>query len=110
MRLDPDDIEAIARRVAELLASRTRPGEAVRYLDAARLADVLGVERDWVYAHARQLGAIRLGGPHGRLRFDLHLVQRNLSAADVQRSETPASRASRRLTLHDGVELVPYAS
>jgi len=112
VRLDPDDIEAIARRVAELLASRKAPGEAVRYLDAAQLAELLGVERDWVYAHARQLSAIRLGGPHGRLRFDLHHVHRKLAIADAQQDRNAATTrpAYRGLTSRDGVELVPYAS
>jgi len=76
VRLEPADVEAIAQRVAELLSP---PGQPVRYVDAARLAKTLGVERDWVYAHACQLGAIRLGGPQGRLRFDLHHVQQTLA-------------------------------
>ena len=76
MKLDPDDVEAIARRVAELLGARTEAPR--RYVDAAALARTLGVEREWVYSHATQLGAIRLGGPHGRLRFDLEHVRRVL--------------------------------
>lgn len=75
MRLDPDDVEAIAARVAELLGG---PVGTRRYVDAARLAEVLGVERQWVYEHSAQLGAIRLGGPRGRLRFDLEHVRRVL--------------------------------
>lgn len=78
MKLDADDVEAIAHRVAELIGpARDAP---VRYVDAAALARVLGVEREWVYAHASELGAIRLGGPHGRLRFDLDHVRRVLGA------------------------------
>lgn len=46
VRLDPDDVEAIAQRVAELLGARACT-RAVRYVDAAELARVLGVERDW---------------------------------------------------------------
>lgn len=75
MRLDPDDVEAIAARVAELL--RTSAGTP-RYVDAAELARTLGVDREWVYAHAAELGAIRLGRPQGRLRFDLEHVRRVL--------------------------------
>ena len=78
MRLDADDVEAIAVRVAELLG--TAPAGTPRYVDAADLARALGVDRDWVYAHAAELGAIRLGGPRGRLRFDLHNVRRVLAA------------------------------
>lgn len=89
MRLDPDDVEAIAARVAELLVP---PPEATpRYVDAARLAEVLGVERQWVYEHAAQLGALRLGGARGRLRFDLVHVRRAL-AHDGSQAVSPAPR------------------
>jgi hypothetical protein len=87
VKLDPDDIEAIAARVAELLGNP--PVGAVRYLDAAALARTLGVKRDWIYAHAADLGAIRLGGPHGRLRFDLQHVRRVLG------EERPDAREAR---------------
>ena len=51
-------VEAIARRVVELLGSERSP----RYVDAATVSRDLAVERDWVYSHADELGAIRLGG------------------------------------------------
>lgn len=70
LKLSPSAIEQIAQRVVELLREGTQTGPA-RYVDAATLASELGVERDWVYAHAEELGALRLGGPNGRLRFDL---------------------------------------
>ena len=38
---------------------------------AAELARLLGVGRSFVYDHAAELGAVRLGaGPKARLRFD----------------------------------------
>jgi hypothetical protein len=69
VKLDRDDIEAIARRVAELVRpDRERP---VRYLTVAELAAQFGVSTEWVYEHKAELGAIRLGdGPKARLRFD----------------------------------------
>lgn len=80
MSLDADDIEAVAARVVELLLQEGAvPG---RYVDAATLASTLGVERDWVYARAAQLGAVRLGdGPKARLRFDLDQVRATLADA-----------------------------
>jgi hypothetical protein len=69
LKLTPDAIEQIARRVVDLLREDDRPAVG-RYVDAATLAGELSVERDWVYAHAEELGALRLGGPNGRLRFD----------------------------------------
>jgi hypothetical protein len=77
LKLTPDAIEQIARRVVDLLREDDRP-DAGRYVDAATLAAELGVERDWVYAHADELGALRLGGPNGRLRFDLPAVVEQL--------------------------------
>ena len=99
MRLDPDDVEAIARRVAELLGAG--PQAPVRYVDAAHLARALGVERAWVYAHAARLGGVRLGGPRGRLRFDLEAVREQLatgSAAGCERAEArrPVGRKQSR--------------
>lgn len=68
-------IERIALRVAELLAE-TPPAPSL--VDATAVARDLSVERDWVYEHARELGAIRLGGPQGRLRFDLVWIRQRL--------------------------------
>jgi hypothetical protein len=60
---------AIAEHMATLLHDDKPPA---RMVDAATLAAELGVSRDFVYAHASELGGKRLGGgPRGRLRFDL---------------------------------------
>jgi hypothetical protein len=73
--LDADDVEAIARRVAELVPPPSR------WVDAQAVAAALGVDRDWVYAHARALGVVRLGpGPKSRMRFDLALVRERVAA------------------------------
>jgi hypothetical protein len=41
-------------------------------VDAAAVAEALGVSRETVYAHAAELGGQRIGdGPRGRLRFGL---------------------------------------
>jgi hypothetical protein len=108
--LEPAEIEAIAQRVAELLRGIEPP--PVRYVDAARVAQVLDVEREWVYAHARQLGAFRLGGPQGRLRFDLDHVKQALAqpaAPDAQ--PVPAQPPGRhRRSCADRLELLPYRS
>jgi hypothetical protein len=101
-RLHPDDVEAIARRVAELLRRDAAPSVA-RLVDAATLARMLGVERDWVYAHARELQAIRLGGKRGRLRFDVAIAFRSL---DLQ-PPAPAHRRSVVKAIDVGGELLP---
>jgi hypothetical protein len=67
-----DLAECIARRVVELLTEQPGPPEA--WLDAAAVAARYGVSRAWVYDHAEDLGAARLGeagdGRKPRLRFD----------------------------------------
>lgn len=94
MQLDPDDIEQIAHRVADLLG----PGQvsSSRYVDAATLAAELGVDRHWVYANADKLGAIRLGGPQGRLRFDRQEVRRRLAGDAPEPSPSRAPIRRRR--------------
>jgi hypothetical protein len=101
-RLHPDDVEAIARRVAELLRADAVPA-AARLVDAATLAAMLGVERDWVYAHARELQAVRLGGKRGRLRFDVSIVFRALDTERPPRSR----RRSVAKAIETGGELLP---
>jgi hypothetical protein len=108
MTLDDEDIERIAARVAELLQQEGPIG--ARFVDAAYVARKLGVDRDWVYEHARELGAVRLGGPRGRLRFDLPAVRRRLDfQAQPKPLETrrarPRKRPPKRLA---NVDLLPY--
>ncbi len=111
MRLDPADIEEIARRVADILRADGPSADRGRYVDASTLAEHLGVERDWVYAHARELGAIRLGGTRGRLRFDLDQVVRSLHEAQPQRRRpSRTARSSRPRRVVDAVDLIRYDS
>jgi hypothetical protein len=81
--LDPADIEAIAdlaaQRMVQLLE---RPGvSAHQLMEPKQLAGALNVSVDYVYAHAADLGAMRLGdGPKARLRFDLRTAQTAMKA------------------------------
>jgi hypothetical protein len=95
--LEPKDIEAIARRVVELLDERATTR---RYVDAAELAAMFGHTRDWVYDHQRELGAIRLAG--GGLRFDVDEVLRIMRAG----SKDPEPRRPQRR--RPGGALIPY--
>jgi hypothetical protein len=105
MTLDSDDVEAIARRVAELV------GKAPGLVDAQSVAAELSVEREWVYAHARELGAVRLGdGPKARLRFDPRSVRERVTALAAQPDspppDKPRRRRSRRPPTPPGVKLI----
>src|SRR5918998_2810570 len=76
LRLAPEDVEAIAQRVAELIGPRARIG----LVDVDEICRRFRVSRTWVYEHAHQLGAIPLGqtggGRRPRLRFDLERATR----------------------------------
>ncbi len=76
------DVEAIAEattaRLAEIVSGA--PG-TFALVDARQLARDLGVSLDYVYAHATELGAMRLGsGPKARIRFDLDRARQALEA------------------------------
>ena len=113
MTLDRDDIEALAARVAELLEERGARRPSGSLVDAAELARRLGTDRSWVYSHASELGAIRLGdGPKARLRFDpdaAALRMRLGDEAEVEKPRSPRRRARGarkvRLLPIDGVDL-----
>jgi hypothetical protein len=87
----------------------------VKLVDAAELAEVLGVSRDYVYQHKHELGAISLGnGPRARLRFNTETALESLSACSASRwpqpPDSPLARRSRPLaerTMGTNVELLP---
>lgn len=56
-------------------------------VDATAVASYLGVQREWVYEHADELGALRLGsGPRARLRFDPAEVDSKLTSKQEVRT------------------------
>ena len=83
-------VEAIARKVVEIVDARPTTFGLV---DARELAEELGVSIDYVYTHASELGAMRLGsGPKARIRFDLDEARQTLEA---RRRRPPGRRRSR---------------
>ena len=95
--LDAATIRAIAREVARL----TGPGGGL--LTASEVAVAFNVTRGWVYAHADELGAIRLGdGPRPRLRFDPAVVTQRLQQRRGRVSASPPSTP-----VGAGVSLLP---
>ena len=71
LELDPDGVEALARRLAELMAPEEPEPGREPLMSAAEVAEWWGVDRRWIYEHAEELGVRRLGkGIRPRLRFD----------------------------------------
>jgi hypothetical protein len=87
--------------VLELVDER----QARELVDAGELARALGVEREWVYEHSDQLGAIRLGdGPRPRLRFEVGRAVASFRELSASRRIVPlradAGRRSRARGAH----------
>jgi hypothetical protein len=90
-------------------------------VDAKTLANWLGVNVSFVYAHAAELGALRLPAAKNagsktakpRLRFDLEDVKRRISCYPGRESEPPdpapqaALRPRRRRRAGTNVDLLP---
>jgi predicted DNA-binding transcriptional regulator AlpA len=102
-QLDPTLVDEIVDRLGDVIVDRLV--EAMRigglipeattaepWLDAKDVAKLLGVERDWVYEHADELGATRIGsGPRPRLRFPPKILDR-------QDGRQPSAEAGRHHT------------
>lgn len=103
IRLDPQTVEAIARRVVELLEKRGLQRREL--VDAAELARRFGIERSWVYSHAIELGAVKLGtGAKPRLRFDPEIAARVLRKVDGTHAADPPARSGKRAGQPQGSE------
>jgi hypothetical protein len=91
--LSAGDVEAIAEATARKLARFVgERGKTFGLVGPRELAEDLGVSLDYVYAHATELGALRLGsGPKARIRFDLDRTRRALEA----RAQRPTRRRLR---------------
>ena len=86
---DDDALDRLADLLAERLAVRLRgltPARAEPLVDAAEIARLHGKTRSWVYEHAGELGAVRLGsGRRPRLGFSPARV-----AAALEKVDEPA--------------------
>jgi hypothetical protein len=104
--LVPEQLEALAeltaRRTVEFLRSPARSVDAQSaQVDAATVARELGVSRQFVYEHARELGGRRLptGGAKPPWRFDLEVAR--------TASDRLASDKSHGSDASDGAKSVP---
>lgn len=88
LRLSDDTIEQLADRLAARLAQHADDAQAATaaeagLLSAEQVSQWWGVTRNWVYNHADDLGAYRLGsGRRPRLRFHPDRVRSALGDRD----------------------------
>jgi hypothetical protein len=100
VKLDPQTVDAIARRVIELLQGKAATASE-ELVDAAELARRLGVDRSWVYTHAIELRAVKLGqGPRPRLRFDPRLAAERIRKSAPGQDTKKARPTQRRRAPH----------
>lgn len=106
VHLDDASVEAIARRVVELVGSECGSKD---WIDVAEVARRLSVSRDYVYRHANELGARRVGdGSKSRLRFDPAEVAKRLSGPGSEESHHKV-KPVRSVRSKGDVPLLPVA-
>ena len=90
IRLPTDQLEQLATLVAEGLGRHS-----ARLVTAREVAAHLSVDEGYVYEHAVELGARRLGnGPKARLRFSLTDIDQRLGSCLASRGSEPLGAAS----------------
>ena len=108
-QLDPTVIDEIADRLSDAIVARVleafraeriilQAPSAMTWLDANEVARRLGVSRDWVYEHADDLGASRIGsGTRPRLRFPPQVLDSRAGRTGPRRAgDEPAKRSKPR--------------
>jgi hypothetical protein len=95
---DPNLVDAVARRVVELLREEDAVSrQGPRLLTVAAVSQEFGVSTDWLYANAGPLGAIRLGsGPRARMRFDRATIADRIAKVASHAARARSSRRGRR--------------
>jgi hypothetical protein len=110
------DVRAIAEAIADVLAERglvvyAGPSASARVLSACEVSKLLGRSAPWVYAHATELGAIRMGnGPKARIGFDLANIEQWKRDNQIRppQPRKPPNRRRRRNTVSHTTNLIPY--
>lgn len=110
------DVRAIAEAIADVLAERglvvyAGPSASARVLSAREVSKLLGRSAPWVYDHATELGAIRMGnGPKARIGFDLANIEQWKRDNQIRppQPRKPPHRRSRRNTVSLATNLIPY--
>jgi hypothetical protein len=115
---DDDALDRLADLLAERLAVRLSglaPARSEPLVDAAEIARLHGKTRSWVYEHAGELGAVRLGsGPRPRLAFSPTRVAERLEKVDKPATaplpEAPQPRRRRAGRTASGAPLLHVRS
>jgi hypothetical protein len=102
-----EQVEHFADLVANRVVERMRGKSGGDLIDAAEVARRFSLSRDYVYRHADDLGAVRLGdGPKARLRFSPAKVDEALGGSSERESQ-PKRESVRPVRRGHGVTLLP---
>lgn len=101
--LTSQTIEQIADRVVQRLQrqqhnqQQAQTGEPVGMVTVAQFAAYYKLNPAWVYEHADELSATRIGsGPKARIRLDFQIAKAALAQHQASRTPPPADVAPRR--------------
>lgn len=110
MGLSDEELDALAERVADLLAERLEqtPGPRSGMVTAREVAKELKLERGWVYDNRERLGGSKLGPGRGApVRFNLARVRELIDSGEVsvpQAKKRRAPRSRRSQTAANGLQ------
>jgi hypothetical protein len=100
--------DAVAPRVAALLRAEDSRFPSRGLVDVDGVRELLGVEREWVYQHKVELGAVRLGdGDRGPLRFEVAKVLGYLADRRLGRRDEDTARRGRPPRRREGFDVLP---
>jgi hypothetical protein len=100
--LTPQAVEQVASRVVQLLhrqhqQEQAKTGEPVGMVTVAQFAAYYKLNPAWVYEHADELGATRIGsGPKARIRLDFQTAKVALREIHAGREPAPADAKPHR--------------
>jgi hypothetical protein len=100
--LTPQAVEQVASRVVHLLhrqqqtQQHAETREPVGMVTVAEFAAYYKLNPAWVYEHADELGATRIGsGPKARIRIDFQVAKAALAQLQANRTPEPAAKPRR---------------
>ena len=93
--LDAASLRAIAARGRRAPAPPRRRGRLPRPAHGCQVAARFNVDRSWVYAHANELGVVRLGAGRGRGCASTRPSSRSTCSAAAPPRARPSARSTR---------------
>jgi hypothetical protein len=101
--LTPQAVEQVASRIVQLLhrqqqnQQHAEAREPVGMVTVAQLAAYYKLNPAWVYEHANELGAIRIGnGPKARIRIDFQTAKAAIAQLKASTAPAPTDTNPRR--------------